>query len=91
MHFHCAVVTGLPYAVIKASRKSYGLSNILGKSAYDLPTPSNLSGLWNFGSLLGVCLLIQVVTGIFLAIHYTSHVDNAFRACIHIVRDVRNG
>ena len=57
----------------------------------DLPGPPNLSVLWNFGSLLGLCLGIQVVTGVLLAMHYTPHVDHAFASCIHISRDVWYG
>lgn len=56
-----------------------------------LPAPRNLSTLWNFGSLLGICLGIQLITGIFLAIHYTPQVDIAFDSCIHITRDVNFG
>jgi len=57
----------------------------------DLPAPSNLSIWWNFGSLLGLCLIIQILTGLFLSIHYTGHVDLAFSSVIHISRDVSNG
>ena len=47
----------------------------------DYPTPSNLNYFWSFGSLAGLCLLIQIATGIFLAMHYTPHVDLAFSQC----------
>lgn len=57
----------------------------------DLPAPSNLSYLWGFGSLLGLCLIIQIATGIFLAMHYTAHVDLAFKSVEHIMRDVNYG
>ena len=57
----------------------------------DYPSPSNISYLWNFGSLAGVCLIIQIVTGIFLAMHYTPHVDYAFSSVEHIMRDVNFG
>ena len=57
----------------------------------DLPAPSNLSYLWGFGSLLGLCLIIQILTGIFLAMHYTAHVDLAFNSVEHIMRDVNYG
>lgn len=56
-----------------------------------LPAPRNLSTFWNFGSLLGLCLGIQLATGIFLAIHYVPQVDMAFDSCIHITRDVNFG
>jgi len=57
----------------------------------DSPEPANISYLWNFGSLLGVCLIIQILTGCFLAMHYTPHVDFAFNSVEHIMRDVNNG
>lgn len=55
------------------------------------PTPSNLSPLWNFGFLSGVCLVIQILTGIFLTMHYTPHTDFAFDSIQHIMRDVEHG
>lgn len=63
----------------------------LNHSLIDYPTPTNLSYLWNFGSLAGVCLVIQILTGVFLAMHYTPHVDLAFLSVEHIMRDVNNG
>jgi ubiquinol-cytochrome c reductase cytochrome b subunit len=57
----------------------------------DYPTPSNLSYWWNFGSLAGICLVIQILTGVFLAMHYTPHVDLAFVSVEHIMRDVTGG
>ncbi|KAG5610784.1 hypothetical protein H5410_022065, partial [Solanum commersonii] len=57
----------------------------------DYPTPSNLSYWWGFGSLAGICLVIQIVTGVFLAMHYTPHVDLAFNSVEHIMRDVEGG
>lgn len=57
----------------------------------DLPTPSNISLWWNFGSLLGLCLIIQIITGIFLAIHYTANIEIAFYRVNHICRDVNYG
>ena len=54
-------------------------------------TPKNLSYFWNFGSLAGLALIIQIVTGIFLAMHYTPHVDHAFNSVEHIMRDVNYG
>lgn len=55
------------------------------------PTPSNLTGMWNFGVLAGLCLVLQIATGIFLAMHYTAHVDLAFQSVQHLMRDVPNG
>jgi ubiquinol-cytochrome c reductase cytochrome b subunit len=57
----------------------------------DYPSPLNLSYLWSFGSTAGICLVIQILTGIFLAMHYTPHVDLAFSSVEHIMRDVNNG
>lgn len=57
----------------------------------DLPSPASISYFWNFGSLLGLCLVIQILTGIFLAMHYCSDVSLAFASIAHIVRDVNYG
>ena len=72
-------------------RKTLPLVKEINQVLVDLPGPPNLSVLWNFGSLLGFCLVVQVVTGVFLAMHYTPHVDHAFASCIHISRDVWYG
>lgn len=72
-------------------RKSHPLIKIVNNSIYDLPAPNNLSIWWNFGSLLGLCLGIQLVTGLFLAIHYIPHIDIAFSSVAHISRDVNYG
>nr|ALO71120.1 cytochrome b [Staphylinidae sp. 1 EF-2015] len=64
---------------------------IINNSLIDLPSPSNISSWWNFGSLLGLCLSIQIITGVFLAMHYTANIDSAFNSVIHICRDVNNG
>lgn len=57
----------------------------------NLPTPSNISLLWNIGSLLGICLIIQILRGLFLAINFSSDVSTAFNIISHINRDVNNG
>jgi ubiquinol-cytochrome c reductase cytochrome b subunit len=57
----------------------------------DYPTPINLNYMWSFGSTAGLCLVIQIITGIFLAMHYTPHIDLAFSSVEHIMRDVNNG
>lgn len=57
----------------------------------DLPAARNLSVWWNFGSLLGLCLIMQLVTGIFLAMHYIGHIDLAFSSVVHLRRDVNYG
>ena len=55
------------------------------------PTPINLNYFWSFGSIAGFCLAIQIITGIFLAMHYTPHIDYAFTSVEHIMRDVSGG
>nr|ADU24950.1 cytochrome b [Thylamys venustus] len=72
-------------------RKSHPLMKIINHSFIDLPTPSNISAWWNFGSLLGICLIIQILTGLFLAMHYTSDTLTAFSSVAHICRDVNFG
>ena len=57
----------------------------------DYPTPANLSYWWGFGSTAGICLILQILTGIFLAMHYTPHIDLAFLSVEHIMRDVEGG
>ena len=71
--------------------KSHILLRLVNSYIIDSPQPANLSYLWNFGSLLGVCLILQILTGIFLAMHYQPHVDFAFNSVEHIMRDVNNG
>ena len=64
---------------------------VVGDHIVTYPTPSNINYAWGFGSLAGLCLAIQIVTGVFLAMHYTPHVDFAFSSVEHIMRDVHNG
>jgi ubiquinol-cytochrome c reductase cytochrome b subunit len=71
--------------------KSNPLASIANGYLVDSPQPSNISYLWNFGSLLGVCLVIQIVTGVTLAMHYNPSVVEAFNSVEHIMRDVNNG
>lgn len=54
------------------------------------PSPININYAWSFGSLSGLCLVIQIITGLFLAMHYTPHIDLAFSSVEHIMRDVNN-
>nr|YP_011026059.1 cytochrome b [Stephanitis pyrioides]WQM87485.1 cytochrome b [Stephanitis pyrioides] len=75
----------------KAMRKNHPLFKILNNSLIDLPTPANISLWWNFGSLLGLCLMIQIITGLFLSMHYTANVELAFESVIQICRDVNYG
>ena len=67
------------------------LLKIINSYVIDSPTPSNISYLWNFGSLLGLCLVIQIITGVTLGMHYTPNVLEAFDSVEHIMRDVNNG
>jgi len=71
--------------------KKQPLVQLLNDHLIDYPTPSNLSYFWNFGFLAGMCLTIQLLTGIALAMHYTPHIDLAFLSVEHIMRDVNNG
>nr|YP_009542029.1 cytochrome b [Freyastera benthophila]AYR06729.1 cytochrome b [Freyastera benthophila] len=77
--------------MISPLRKSHPLFNIINNSLIDLPSPSNLSIWWNFGSLLGLCLTIQILTGLFLAMHYTPDASLAFSSISHICRDINYG
>nr|ADB82773.1 cytochrome b [Uta stansburiana] len=73
------------------TRKSHPMIKIVNNSFIDLPTPSNISAWWNFGSLLGLCLIIQILTGLFLAMHFTADISSAFSSVAHICRDVQYG
>nr|QDI93334.1 cytochrome b [Roburocoris exiguus] len=77
--------------MFKPMRKTHPLFKIVNSSLIDLPSPSSISIWWNFGSLLGMCLLIQILTGLFLAMHYTANIELAFSSVMHICRDVNNG
>nr|Q508K9.1 RecName: Full=Cytochrome b; AltName: Full=Complex III subunit 3; AltName: Full=Complex III subunit III; AltName: Full=Cytochrome b-c1 complex subunit 3; AltName: Full=Ubiquinol-cytochrome-c reductase complex cytochrome b subunit [Chaetodipus goldmani]AAY23237.1 cytochrome b [Chaetodipus goldmani] len=72
-------------------RKSHPLMKMVNHAFIDLPAPSNISSWWNFGSLLGLCLIIQIASGLFLAMHYTSDTTSAFSSVAHICRDVNYG
>nr|ABS01346.1 cytochrome b [Sotalia guianensis] len=72
-------------------RKTHPLMKILNNTFIDLPTPSSISSWWNFGSLLGLCLIMQILTGLFLAMHYTPDTSTAFSSVAHICRDVNYG
>lgn len=71
--------------------KNHSLISLANGFVIDAPTPSNISYLWNFGSLLGICLIIQIITGVTLAMHYNPSVLEAFNSVEHIMRDVNNG
>ncbi len=67
------------------------LIEILNNHLIEYPTPLNINYLWNFGSMAGIFLIVQILTGIFLAMHYAAHIDLAFLSIEHIMRDVNNG
>lgn len=75
----------------KPLRTTHPLFKIANNALVDLPAPINISSWWNFGSLLGLCLIIQILTGLFLAIHYTADINLAFNSVNHICRDVNYG
>nr|QZH57648.1 cytochrome b [Nemalecium lighti] len=72
-------------------RTSYPILSTINRSLVDLQSPSSLSYLWNFGSLLGLCLIIQILTGVLLAMHYCPDTSLAFQSISHILRDVNKG
>nr|YP_001994313.1 cytochrome b [Maulisia mauli]WNH24121.1 cytochrome b [Maulisia argipalla]BAG49409.1 cytochrome b [Maulisia mauli] len=72
-------------------RKTHPLLKTANVAVVDLPTPSNISAWWNFGSLLGLCLVAQILTGLFLAMHYTADISTAYSSVTHICRDVTYG
>lgn len=72
-------------------RSTHPLLKIVNGAVIDLPAPSNIRAWWNFGSLLGLCLVTQILTGLFLAIHYTPEISIAFSRVVHIIRDVNYG
>nr|AIW64775.1 cytochrome b [Pielomastax soochowensis] len=75
----------------KPERLTHPLIKIINNSLIDLPTPINISFFWNLGSMLGLCLIMQMATGMFLAMHYVANTELAFNSIIHICRDVNNG
>nr|YP_009305796.1 cytochrome b [Psittirostra psittacea]ANT45625.1 cytochrome b [Psittirostra psittacea] len=72
-------------------RKNHQILKIINNALIDLPTPPNISTWWNFGSLLGICLITQIVTGLLLATHYTADTNLAFSSVAHMCRDVQFG
>nr|YP_001936269.1 cytochrome b [Aphrocallistes vastus]ABR58842.1 apocytochrome b [Aphrocallistes vastus] len=75
----------------KSLRKDHFLLKVLSKVFSDLPTPSNINYYWNFGSLLRLCMLIQLLTGILLAMHYCPNINMAFDSIAHTTRNVSSG
>nr|QIE12544.1 cytochrome b [Adhemarius sexoculata] len=75
----------------KPTRKYQPMIKIINNSLIDLPTPSNISTWWNFGSLLALCLIIQILTGLFLTMYYTANIEMAFYSVNYICRNVNYG
>nr|AEI26139.1 cytochrome b [Samia ricini] len=72
-------------------RKTHPILKIINGSLIDLPSPSNISMWWNFGSLLALCLMIQILTGLFLTMYYTANIELAFFSVNYICRNVNYG
>nr|QZZ18296.1 cytochrome b [Eupteryx adspersa] len=75
----------------KPMRKTNQMIKIINYSIIDLPAPVNLSAWWNFGVLLGMCLMMQILSGILLSMHYTADIKMAFDSVNHITRNVNYG
>ena len=78
-------------ALAKWIDKRLPLPRALHDNFSSFPTPANLNFWWTFGGILTVCLLIQIITGIVLAMHYTPNSEHAFASVQHIMRDVNYG
>nr|WKN81034.1 cytochrome b [Amynthas aspergillum] len=77
--------------MFKPIRTTHPAIKIINSSLIDLPAPNNISIWWNYGSLLGLCLVIQIATGLFLSMHYSPNIEMAFSSVAHISRDVNYG
>lgn len=77
--------------MFKPFRNHHPVIKIINNALIDLPAPNNISIWWNYGSLLGLALTIQTITGLFLSIHYVPNIEFAFSSVIHITRDVEYG
>nr|AXS65509.1 cytochrome b [Elateroidea sp. 8 KM-2017] len=71
--------------------KTHPLLKIINNAIIDLPSPSNINTMWNMGSIIGLCLLIQILTGIILSMNYCPSTSLAFSSIIHIIRDINLG
>jgi ubiquinol-cytochrome c reductase cytochrome b subunit len=67
------------------------LNGLVYRHWLNYPTPININGLWKLGSIAGLCLAIQILTGLFLTMHYTPDISLAFASVEHIMRNVHNG
>lgn len=77
--------------MFKPSRKTHPLFKIINNALIDLPAAKNLSNIWSFGSIAGLCLGLQILTGLLLAIQYTPNIEIAFSSIIYIIQDVNHG
>nr|YP_009630803.1 cytochrome b [Isoteinon lamprospilus]QBS14464.1 cytochrome b [Isoteinon lamprospilus] len=77
--------------IYKPLRKTHPIIKIINNSLINLPSPSNISSWWNFGSLLALCLIIQILTGLFLSMYYTANIELAFYSVNYICRNVNYG
>nr|YP_009729793.1 cytochrome b [Leptalina unicolor]QHW07583.1 cytochrome b [Leptalina unicolor] len=77
--------------MFKPLRKTHPIIKIINNSLIDLPSPSNISSWWNFGSLLALCLIIQIITGLFLTMYYNANIELAFYSVNYICRNVNYG
>lgn len=77
--------------MFKPLRTTHPLLKLINAAVIDLPAPTNISIWWNYGSLLGLCLCLQIATGLFLSIHYVPNIEIAFSSVAHISRDVNYG
>nr|YP_010981228.1 cytochrome b [Exoristobia philippinensis]WOE90358.1 cytochrome b [Exoristobia philippinensis] len=75
----------------KSYMKTNSILSIINSMIIILPTPLNISIMWNFGSILGLCLIIQIISGLMLSFHYCPNIDLAFNSIIHIMQDVNYG
>nr|WNO18691.1 cytochrome b [Pintara tabrica melli] len=77
--------------MFKPFRKNHPIIKIINNTLIDLPSPSNISSWWNFGSLLALCLIIQIISGLFLTMYYTANIEMAFYSVNYICRNVNYG
>nr|YP_009058602.1 cytochrome b [Euploea midamus]AIM46770.1 cytochrome b [Euploea midamus] len=75
----------------KPMKKLHPIYKIIDNSLINLPSPSNISSMWNFGSLLALCLMTQIITGLFLTMYYTANIEMAFNSVNYICRNVNYG
>nr|YP_010934918.1 cytochrome b [Lamennaisia ambigua]WKV28908.1 cytochrome b [Lamennaisia ambigua] len=75
----------------KSLLKNNAILSMINSMIIILPTPLNISTLWNLGSILGLCLLIQIISGLFLSFHYCANINLAFNSIIHIMQNINNG